>query len=119
MDGKWLSIDDISGQYSNSAQALRGLIPLSSTLNGTAFPLHVHKYGRTYTSSTVLFDFSSDAVNRSYSAGDVVTGEIEFIMPPQHSDNYWGSDAELSRSAQFEHTIGVTKNGCEVFTQIN
>jgi len=95
MDGKWLSIDDTSGQSSNAAQALRGLIPLSSTLNGNAFPLHVHKYGRTYTSSTVLFDFSSDAVNRSYSAGDVVAGEIEFIMPPQHRDHYWGSDAEL------------------------
>ncbi|MGB0416820.1 MAG: hypothetical protein ACPGKS_08230, partial [Coraliomargarita sp.] len=96
MDGKWLSIDDISGQYSNAAQALRGLIPLRSTLNGDAFPLYVHTYGRTYTSSTVLFDFSSDSVNRSYSAGDVVAGEIEFIMPPQHRDNYWGSDAELS-----------------------
>ena len=95
MDGKWLSVDEISGQYSYAAQALRGLIPLSSTLNGNAFPLHLHKYGRAYTSSTVLFDFSSDAVNRSYSAGDVVAGEIEFIMPPQHRDNYWGSDAEL------------------------
>ena len=95
MDGKWLSIDEISGQYGHAAQALRGLIPLSSTLNGNAFPLHLHKYGRTYTSSTVLFDFSSDAVNRSYSAGDVVAGEIEFIMPPQHRDNYWGSDTEL------------------------
>lgn len=95
MDGKWLSADEISGQYGYAAQALRGLIPLSSTLNGNALPLHLHKYGRAYNSSTVLFDFSSDAVNRSYSAGDVVAGEIEFIMPPQHRDNYWGSDGEL------------------------
>jgi hypothetical protein len=44
----------------------------------------------------MLFDLSSDSVNRSYSAGDVVEGEVEFIMPPQHVTNYWGGDAELT-----------------------
>ena len=43
----------------------------------------------------MLFDFSSDSITRSYSAGDVVEGEYEFIMPPQHVTNYWGGDAEL------------------------
>ena len=96
MDDKWLSIDDLFGNSgNNAAQALRGLIPLSSTLNGGDLPLHLHKYGRTWGSSTVLFEFSADSVGRSYSAGDVVAGEIQFILPPQHVDNYWGSDGEL------------------------
>ncbi|MEY3897704.1 MAG: hypothetical protein RLZZ214_3225, partial [Verrucomicrobiota bacterium] len=93
-DGKWLSIDDITGG-NEPALALRGIIPLSSTLNGNSFPLYIHKYGRTYGASTMLFDLSSAFVTRSYSAGDVVKGEVEFIMPPQHVDNYWGGDAEL------------------------
>ena len=73
MDGKWLSIEDETANSSDTpAQALRGLIPLSSTLNGEDFPLYVHKYGRSYGTNTVLLDFSSDLVGRSYSAGDVV-----------------------------------------------
>lgn len=95
MDGKWLSIDDISGEHGHAALALRGLIPLSSTLNGNSFPLYLHKYGRTWGVSSMLFEFSADSLGRSYSAGDVVAGEIEFILPPQHRDNYWGSDGEL------------------------
>ena len=98
MIGKWLSIEDKTGfalGKAYSAQALRGLIPLRSTLNGYAFPLHVHKYGRSWGKNSILFDFSSDSVNRSYVAGDVVIGEMEFIMPPHHRNNYWGSDAEL------------------------
>ncbi len=96
MDGKWLSIDDSFGDSNNNAaQALRGMIPLSSTLNGADLPLHLHKYGRKWGSSTVLFEFSADSVVRSYSVGDVVAGEIQFILPPQHVDNYWGSDGEL------------------------
>jgi autotransporter-associated beta strand protein len=93
-DGKWLSIDDITGGK-DPARALRGIIPISSTLNGSPLPLHIHKYGRTWGASTMLFDLSSASVTRSYSAGDVVEGEVEFIMPPQHVDNYWGGDAEL------------------------
>ena len=98
MDDKWLSIDDLSSSSgSYAAQALRGLIPLSSTLNGADLPLHLHKYGRKWGGrpATVLLEFSADSVVRSYSAGDVVAGEIQFILPPQHVDNYWGSDGEL------------------------
>jgi hypothetical protein len=96
MDGKWLSIDDLTGQETTyEARALRGMIPLSSTLNGEAFPLYLHRYGRNYGDSTMLFDLSADSVGRSYSAGDVVAGEIEFIMPPQHINHYWGEDSEL------------------------
>ncbi len=93
-DGKWLSIDDDTSD-GEPARALRGIIPLSSTLNGSPLPLHIHKYGRSWGRPNMMFDLSSDSVNRSYSAGDVVEGEVEFIMPPQHVDNYWGEDSEL------------------------
>jgi hypothetical protein len=92
--GKWLSIADLTGG-SETARALRGIIPLSSTLNGSAFPLYLHKYGRTWGASTMLFDISADSVTRSYSAGDVVEGALEFVLPPQRVNNYWGGDAEL------------------------
>ena len=99
MDGKWLSIDYEIAEQQNPdrpARALHGLIPLSSTLNGNDLPIHIHKYGRTFGPwRSALFDFSSDSVERSYSAGDVVAGEIEFILPPKHRDDYWGTDAEL------------------------
>ena len=59
------------------------MIPLSSTLNGSSLPLYLHRYG---IDSTMLFDLSGSSVNDSYSAGDVVKGEVEFILPPQHVD---------------------------------
>ncbi len=93
-DGKWLSIDDTTGG-GKPAKALRGLMSLSSTLNETPLPVYLHTYGRTWGSSTMLFDLAGAAVTDSYNAGDVVTGELEFVMPPQHRDNYWGGDAEL------------------------
>lgn len=95
MDGKWLSVDDETANSGNEiARALRGMIPLASTLNGSPLPIYMHKYGVDY-GNDMLFDFSAASVMSSYSAGDVVEGEIEFVMPPQHIDNYWGSDAEL------------------------
>lgn len=110
MDGKWLSIEDETGNSGGTpAHALRGLIPLSSTFNGENFPLHVHNYGRTWGGNNALFDFSSDSVTRSYSAGDVIAGEIEFIMPPRDRNSYWGSDTELiSRLTDYGDTTWET-----------
>ena len=93
-NGKWLSIDDTIGG-GNPAKALRGLMSLSSTLNDAPLPVYLHTYGRTWGSSTMLFDLAGAAVTDSYNAGDVVAGELEFVMPPQHRDNYWGGDNEL------------------------
>ena len=55
-------------------------------------------------------------------------GMIFTIEPMINSGNYetkilndgWTAvTKDKSLSAQFEHTIGVTKDGCEIFTQIN
>ena len=35
------------------------------------------------------------------------------------NDGWTAVTKDKSLSAQFEHTIGVTKNGCEIFTQSN
>ena len=35
-------------------------------------------------------------MNRSYSAGDVVEGELEFILPPKNIGVYWGGDQEFA-----------------------
>ena len=43
-----------------------------------------------------LFDISSDSVNRSYAAGDVVEGELEFVLPPKSAEDYWGTDREFA-----------------------
>ncbi|MDF7823569.1 sulfatase-like hydrolase/transferase [Pontiellaceae bacterium B12227] len=94
-NNQWLSIDDVMS-YNKVSRSRRGIINLSSTLNGSSFPLYMHTYGRTWGSDRMMFDFAGDSVERSYSAGDVVEGEFEFIMPPNDAAVYWGNDAEFS-----------------------
>ena len=96
-EDQWLAVDDIfSIAGPIAAKSRRGILSLSSTLNGNSFPLYLHTYGRSYGTNTILFDVSSDSVSRSYSAGNVVKGELEFILPPKAATNYWGSDTEFS-----------------------
>ena len=44
----------------------------------------------------MMFDLSSESVRRSYQAGDVVAGELEFVLPPKTVDDYWGRDSEFA-----------------------
>ncbi|VGO12506.1 Arylsulfatase [Pontiella desulfatans] len=94
-NNQWLSIDD-GMSYDKVSRSRRGLLNLSSTLNGSAFPLYMHTYGRSWGSDRMMFDFSANSVERSYSAGDVVEGEFEFIMPPNEASVYWGNDTEFA-----------------------
>ena len=92
---RWLSIDDImTGDH--TCYSNRGMLWRKSTLNGTDFTPYFHTYGRTWVSDKMLFDLSSDSVSRSYTAGDVVESEIEFIMPAKATTDYWGLDSEFS-----------------------
>lgn len=68
---------------------------IGSKLNDKPFPAYLHLHGVKGTGSAT-FDLSSDSVSRSYSAGDVVEGELEFILPPKTPDVYWGTDREFS-----------------------
>jgi hypothetical protein len=92
-EDSWLVIDDTTCN-DGPARARRGLISLASTLNGEPFASFVHRYSPREDRS--LFDISSDSVNRSYSAGDVVEGELEFVLPPKSAEDYWGADCEFA-----------------------
>ncbi|MDF7808118.1 sulfatase [Pontiellaceae bacterium B12219] len=94
-NNQWLSIDDVMS-FDKVSRSRRGIINLSSTLNGNSFPLYMHTYGRSWGGDRMMFDFSADSVERSYSAGDVVEGEFEFIMPPTAASEYWGNDAAFA-----------------------
>ena len=93
-DHQWLAIDDETSS-NGTTKARRGIISLSSTLNGNPLPLYLHTYGRSWGTPKMFFDMSSDSVRRSYAAGDVVAGELEFILLPKTVTNYWGADSEF------------------------
>ena len=93
-DRQWLAIDDEMSSNGPS-KARRGIISLASTLNGSVLPLYVHTYGRSWGTPRMFFDVSADSVRRSYAAGDVVEGELEFILPPKMVGDYWGQDGEF------------------------
>lgn len=93
-DDRWLAIED-EMSYQNESRSNRGIISLSSTKNGEPFPLYLHAYGRRWSSNKMLFDLSAESVSQSYLAGDVIEGEVEFVMPPKSESVYWGEDAEF------------------------
>ncbi|MCF7847695.1 MAG: hypothetical protein K9M45_02500 [Kiritimatiellales bacterium] len=93
-DHSWLAIDDTVGG-GDAAKARRGILSLSSTLNGKAFASCLHRYSPG--KGRELFDLSSDSVCRSYSAGDVVAGELEVVLPPKSIEVYWGTDREFTK----------------------
>lgn len=94
-NNQWLAFDDVT-TYGTYTASRRGLISLSSTLNGNTLPVYMHRYGRSWGSpDRMLFDLSSSSVENSYAAGDVIEGELEFIMPPKSTSDYWGGDAEF------------------------
>jgi len=98
-DHQWLAIDDETSS-NGTTKARRGIISMTSTLNGSAFPLYLHTYGRSWGTPKMFFDLSSDSVRRSYAAGDVVEGELEFLLPPKTVGNYWGKDSEFEDRLQ-------------------
>ncbi|MDQ8183290.1 carbohydrate-binding protein [Pelagicoccus sp. SDUM812005] len=103
-DSRWLSIDDTTTFGGDTCYANRGILSLSSKLNGASLQSHMHRYGRTWGDDRMQFELSANSVSRSYSAGDVVEGEIEFIMPAKTAADYWGDDAEFqSRLASYSN----------------
>jgi hypothetical protein len=91
---QWLAIDDEESSDGRT-KARRGIVSMTSTLNGSDLPLYLHTYGRSWGQPRMFFDMSSKSVQRSYVAGDVVVGELEFILPPKTVEDYWGSDNEF------------------------
>ncbi len=94
-DSRWLAIDDETSSDGRT-KARRGILSLESTLNGQAFPVYLHTFGRSWGTPRMMFDLSSESVRRSYRAGDVVEGQLEFILPPKTVDDYWGRDGKFA-----------------------
>ena len=99
---QWLAVDDETCSDGRT-KARRGILCTTSTLNGNDLPLYLHTYGRSWGEPRLFFDMSSESVQRSYAAGDVVAGELEFILPPKTTTDYWGKDSEFkSRLASYK-----------------
>ena len=92
----WIAINDLTTSTGHPPNGYRGLIAMSSTLNGQPLETRLHPYGRTWGQSTTIFDLSSESVRRSYAAGDVVEGKLAFILPAKSPAVYWGEDNEFS-----------------------
>ncbi|MFK7824567.1 MAG: hypothetical protein AB8G05_10440 [Oligoflexales bacterium] len=93
---QWISINDlISGK--NNANSNRGIIWRNSQMNGLDYKLYAHVYGRAWGRDTSLFDISGQSTSQEYYAGNVIEGEIEYIMPAKSNNYYWGNDTHFSR----------------------
>lgn len=105
----WIAIDDLNSG-SNDAKSTRGIIWRSSQINGMDFKLYAHIYGRTWGRSTSLFDFSGPSFMRYYRAGDVIEGEIEYIMPANSRESYWGYDRDFAhRLSESSHAWNLVQ----------
>jgi hypothetical protein len=93
----WVSPDDnTANSGSTTAAARRGLLWKSSTVNDVESDVYLHAYGRTWGNATTLFEISGSSTNQSYTAGTVIKGELEFIMPAKTSSQYWGYDNDFA-----------------------
>ena len=103
---------------------------------GSTIQTHVEKEG-----FSVVQDFGGHGIGETFhkepnvlhygekgSGEKIKAGMIFTIEPMINSGNYetrilndgWTAvTKDKSLSAQFEHTIGVTKNGCEIFTKLD
>ena len=95
-NSRWLAIDDETTSTGHSPSGYRGLLSIRSTLNGDPFETFMHPYGRSWGTSTTLFDLSSSSIRRSYSSGDILEGEVAFVLPAKSPAVYWGHDTEFA-----------------------
>ena len=104
----WLTIADTHGNSGKTlAKANRGLILRSASLNGEKVDVYLHQYRSGWGSDPLgtnqtIFDLGLSHINHSYTAGDIIEGEVELLLTPKHVDNYWGADNEfLARLATY------------------
>lgn len=117
-NNSWLLVDDTwcSDRESSEPKGRRGMLFMGSTLNGEPFPVYMHPFGTSRGKNTkTSFDLSSESVSRSYRAGDVVEGELEFILPAKSTDVYWGDDKEFAARLKAQGT-DVWKMAADEYT---
>jgi hypothetical protein len=99
----WLAFEDHSASDKGivEAKAYRGLLSMSSQNGSKDLDIYLHL--RTSRGCAYLFDVGLKSLDDSFAAGDVVTGQFEFIMPPKEPEVYWGADSEFkSRLKTYE-----------------
>ena len=98
-DQSWLTFDDTTTN-DGVARSRRGVLNMMSTLDGQSLPLNLHPYRQPNGRKHLLLDVGSGSVQRSYSAGDIVRGELEIVLPPKSVEDYWGEDREFTDRLQ-------------------
>ena len=94
-DQSWLTFDDTTSG-NDIARARRGVLHMNSSLNGQPFSLNLHPYYKPRGGNDLFLGVGPDSIQRSYSAGDIVRGELEIVLPPKSVDVYWGADREFA-----------------------
>ena len=82
-----------------------------------------HGIGQTFHKEPNILHYGKKGTGEKIKEGMIFTIEPMINLGNYETkilNNGWTAvTKDKSLSAQFEHTIGVTKNGCEIFTQIN
>ena len=82
-----------------------------------------HGTGKTFHKSPNVLHYGEKGTGEKIKAGMIFTIEPMINLGSYETktlnDGWTAVTKDKSLSAQFEHTIGVTKNGCEIFTKLN
>ena len=82
-----------------------------------------HGIGQTFHKEPNILHYGEKGTGEKIKAGMIFTIEPMINLGNYETktlnDGWTAVTKDKSLSAQFEHTIGVTKNGCEIFTQSN
>jgi len=82
-----------------------------------------HGTGKTFHKSPNVLHYGVKGTGEKIKAGMIFTIEPMINLGSYETktlnDGWTAVTKDKSLSAQFEHTIGVTKNGCEIFTKLN
>ena len=82
-----------------------------------------HGIGKTFHKEPNVLHYGKKGTGEKIKAGMIFTIEPMINFGKYETkllkDGWTAVTKDKSLSAQFEHTIGVTKDGCEIFTQLN
>ena len=82
-----------------------------------------HGTGQTFHKSPNVLHYGEKGAGERIKAGMIFTSEPMINLGNYETktlnDGWTAVTKDKSLSAQFEHTIGVTKNGCEIFTKLD
>ena len=82
-----------------------------------------HGIGKTFHKEPNILHYGKEGTGEIIKEGMIFTIEPMINLGNYETkilnDGWTAVTKDKSLSAQFEHTIGVTKDGCEIFTQIN